>query len=178
MTEDFRELIDEKFKNILDKMNTQHQSTQDRLKNLADQTNKVESRVDEISKTIQNIIITDAQHYSSCRNTISDIPGLHKKIEVIKDDLEGQIEKVKDDIDKDYATVKFYLKNPKIFIGVIAASVLFLFFAYIEAYSRIVDVDNRLAKKEYYYRDPNEQSVFRGGETKPITPIKKEEVKK
>ena len=158
--ETMKELFDEKISNILGKIHDQNENIHEGLRNIEEKVNKNENEMKEMNRNLLIMVTDNNKHYFSCPNT--------KQV----DNLYDELETLKTKINTDFQDVKFFVRNPKTFFTLVAVGVAAVFIGYLELLAKVKDVDNRMTKKEYFYRDPNEPLIFRGGTSDPKSQIK------
>ena len=152
-----KELMETKLKGLLTIIESNHVIVINKFENVEQKNEKIDRRVDEMSKTIQSIMIENNNKCSVCLNT-KKIPELVEKIDKNKYDLETQIK----DLSDKTSDLRFYNRHPRILVGAIAVCVIFVLVGYANVMSKFSTMESTFMKKEYY-RDPSETQVFRGG---------------
>lgn len=161
MTPEMKELFEERFEHLYEKMDTQFDSIQEKVHDVSKQATDLKLEIHEIKKTINAIILDNARHFIACPNTDS-IPKVHRRI----DELEKWInEKMQD--------IWFFTRNPKFLYAVLSAGVFIIFLSIYGVYQKIITTEAELRKFEYFQRqtpqDKEVESIFRGGKQ----PVKK-----
>ena len=113
-TDDFRLLLDEKFKNLHNIMEVNYASIQTTLNSIDAQVKKTNGRVTKLEEVTNTLILKDATHSINC-----------PQITRIKT-IESEIETFKDKINKDLEEYNFFKRYPKIAIGTIAVLVVIM----------------------------------------------------
>ena len=145
-------LNESKFESIEKVMNLQYSFLKESIVSITEQLNNVTRKTDEISEKIQNTIMDNQKHYSNCPNT--------QKVEKLNE----RIENYEKSVDKRLEDFTFFLKNPKLFIGIITVCVLIVI---VLSYAELVNLQTstKLAKTTEFYRSQYDEPVLRGGET-------------
>ena len=136
-TEDFKELMNEKFKSVHAKIDLQFSSIKGVLESIDTQTKKTNGRVLKLEDTVYNLQLSDALKSVNCPQHLSRIK-----------EIEDEIETFKVKINSDLEEYNFFKKYPKIAIGTIAIAVLVLLLGYSEFKTIITNAATNKAKIE------------------------------
>ena len=113
-TDDFRLLLDEKFKNLHTIMEVNYASIQTTLNSIDIQVKKTNGRVTELEKVTNDLVIKDATHVLNCPQ------GARLK------EIEKTIEDYQAKMNESLEEYNFFKKYPKIAIGTIAVLVVIM----------------------------------------------------
>lgn len=115
-TDDFRELLNEKFKSIHTQIDLQFGAVKASLEAIEAQTKKTNGRVTKLEEVTNILILKDATHQINCPQA--------SRLKAI----EEEVENYKNRINADLQEYNFFKKYPKIAIGAIAITVVVLLF--------------------------------------------------
>ena len=125
-TEDFKELMNEKFKSVHTKMDLQFAGIKGVLESIDDQVKKTNGKVLKLEDTVYNLQLSDAMKSINC-------PQHSNRLK----EIEEEIEQFKTKINTDLEEYNFFRKYPKIAIGTIAVLVVILLLGYAEVKDRL-----------------------------------------
>lgn len=120
-TEDFKELINEKFKSVHTKIDLQFSSIKDTLDSIDAQVKKTNGRVLKLEDTVYNLQLSDAMKSINCPQHLSRMK-----------EIEDEIETFKNKINTDLEEYNFFKKYPKIAVATIAVVVIVLLLSFNE----------------------------------------------
>jgi uncharacterized protein YukE len=69
LTDTFMQLIEEKFKGVIQKIDSQHEMVNKTLSTIKESTNETKSKVADLDKAITKMMISESRHYTDCPNT-------------------------------------------------------------------------------------------------------------
>lgn len=114
-TEDFRELINEKFKSVHAKIDLQFNAMRDTLDSIDVQVKKTNDKVLKLEDNVYNLQLSDAMKSVSCP----------QHLERMKE-IEEEMSQFKEKVDSDLQEYNFFKKYPKISVGIIAIIVIIM----------------------------------------------------
>lgn len=115
---DYRDLINERFKSLNEKIDTNNSSHHDMLIRIETQTIKTNGKVLKLEEKVNSLEISDASHGIKCPKA--------KDFE----HLESSIASLKTDVDNKLQDLSFYIRNPKLALGIIVVAVIVTLFSY------------------------------------------------
>ena len=127
-TEDFKELMNEKFKSVHTKMDLQFSGIKGVLESIDDQVKKTNGKVLKLEGTVYNLQLSDAMKSISCPQHLTRMKEIEEEVETFKTKINADLEEY-----------NFFRKYPKIAIGVIAVAVVVLLLGINEFKSMISD---------------------------------------
>jgi hypothetical protein len=131
-TEDFKELMNEKFKSVHTKMDLQFEGIRGVLESIDSQVKKTNGKVLKLEDTVYNLQLSDAMKSINCPQHLTRIK-----------EIEDEIETFKSKINTDLEEYNFFKKYPKIAIGTIAILVVILLLGYAEVRSVITNQNTK-----------------------------------
>jgi len=131
-TEDFKELINEKFKSVHTKIDLQFSGIKNTLESIDTQVKKTNGRVLKLEDTVYNLQLSDAMKSVNCPQHL-----------VRMKEIEDEIENFKIKINSDLEEYNFFKKYPKIAVVTIAVVVITLLLGYSEIRSMILQQSNK-----------------------------------
>jgi hypothetical protein len=136
-TEDFKELINEKFKSVHTKIDLQFSGIKGTLDSIDTQVKKTNGRVLKLEDTVYNLQLSDAMKSVNCPQHLSRMK-----------EIEDEIESFKVKINADLEDYNFFRKYPKIAVGTIAITVIIMLLGYSEFKSLLNTSNSNKAKIE------------------------------
>lgn len=136
MSEDFKELINEKFSNVHKTMNQHHEIIQLQMRTITEKIDKSDAEAKTMGGLIDTLVKDSLRHHASCPNT-KEIVKLHEKIDQNKDELDEKL-----------LEVNFVRKFPKFIIAGLAVAVLVILFTVYEAVMSYNEIINRVQSSQ------------------------------
>lgn len=159
------DLISEKLANILSRMDDQHDFVKEKIDYLAEKVNNVDKKTETLSGKVMEILMNDKDHYINCPNRLR-----MDKLEEYVDDIDEKVDKVKEEVNGKLSRIIFFLDNPKLTIGIIAAGVFFIGYLAYSEYTNLTAVQ-KIAEIQKLYRTDG-SPVWRGGSASDTLKIK------
>lgn len=125
-TEDFRELIDEKFKSVHTKIDLQFSSIRETLNSIDTQVKKTNGKVLKLEDTVYNLQLSDALKSVNCPQHLARMK-----------EIEDEIEEFKTKINNDLQEYNFFKKYPKLSVSIIAGVVIMVIIGFLEFNSKL-----------------------------------------
>lgn len=116
----YEKLLDEKFNSIHQKIDLQFENVNKTLNSIEAQTMKTNGRVLKLEDQVKDLNIRDITHKVNCPQ--------NGKFE----HMEQSIENLKNDFDDKLKDVNFFVRNPKLGVGIIVVAVLLTIFSYVQ----------------------------------------------
>jgi len=120
-TEDFKELINEKFKSVHAIIDLQFSGIKSTLESIDAQVKKTNGRVTKLEDNVYNLQMNDAMQTINCPQHLTRMKDIEDEVELFKAKISTELEEY-----------NFFRKYPKIAIGTIAIVVVILLLGYSE----------------------------------------------
>jgi len=120
-TEDFKELINEKFKSVHTKIDLQFTGIKDTLESIDTQVKKTNGRVLKLEDTVYNLQLSDAMKSVNCPQHLARMKEIEEEIEVFKNKINSDLEEY-----------NFFKKYPKLSMTMVAFSVIVIIVSFLE----------------------------------------------
>lgn len=111
-TEDFKELINEKFKSVHTIIELQFSSIKNTLESIENQVKKTNGKVLKLEENVYTLQLNEATHSINCPHS--------KRMK----DIENEIATFKQKMSSDLEEYNFFKKYPKLSVGIIAVVVI------------------------------------------------------
>lgn len=130
-TEDFKELINEKFKSVHTIIELQFSSIKNTLESIDNQVKKTNGRVLKLEENVYTLQLNDATHSMNCPHS--------KRMKDIEDEIASFKQKMSTDLEE----YNFFKKYPKLSIGIITVMVLITLAGAMEIRSKLDSSSNK-----------------------------------
>lgn len=147
MSNEFRELIDEKFNSINTKMDSQHEMNQLKFATIIEKANEKDQKIEELNKTVLGLIGMQSQHYTTCPNS--------KKIEDLTKDIHEEREKM----NKRLLELDFFVKYPKWVLLGLGVVLILTWIQYISVKESLGNFSVKAERVEKLERDINSKYI-------------------